>query len=168
MTSFVRFLARSMALATLLFAGAVAHATTYYFNATSTSAGFLGSFHLDSSVLDGSSFQYVDNSLLLGLDFTNPYSGFHVTTIGPVGQGTFIDSSGLLPTVVGGIDFTGGTSFDDGVWIAGTSYIYLAGNSFSDVAWTTTTAPVPEPETYAMLLAGLGIIGAVARRRKQA
>ncbi|MDR1229086.1 MAG: THxN family PEP-CTERM protein [Azoarcus sp.] len=27
-------------------------------------------------------------------------------------------------------------------------------------------APVPEPETYAMLLAGLGIVGAVARRRR--
>ena len=27
-------------------------------------------------------------------------------------------------------------------------------------------APVPEPETYAMLLAGLGLIGAVARRRQ--
>jgi len=26
-------------------------------------------------------------------------------------------------------------------------------------------APVPEPETYAMLLAGLGVMGAVARRR---
>ena len=26
--------------------------------------------------------------------------------------------------------------------------------------------PVPEPETYAMLLAGLGVMGAVARRRK--
>ncbi len=25
---------------------------------------------------------------------------------------------------------------------------------------------VPEPETYAMLLAGLGVMGAVARRRK--
>lgn len=29
-----------------------------------------------------------------------------------------------------------------------------------------TVAAVPEPETYAMLLAGLGVIGAVARRRK--
>lgn len=28
-------------------------------------------------------------------------------------------------------------------------------------------APVPEPETYAMLLAGLGLMGAVVRRRKQ-
>jgi hypothetical protein len=25
---------------------------------------------------------------------------------------------------------------------------------------------VPEPETYAMLLAGLGLMGAIARRRK--
>ncbi len=30
------------------------------------------------------------------------------------------------------------------------------------------TAPVPEPETYAMLLAGLGLVGFVARRRQRA
>ena len=29
------------------------------------------------------------------------------------------------------------------------------------------TVPVPEPESYAMLLAGLGLMGFVARRRKQ-
>jgi len=29
------------------------------------------------------------------------------------------------------------------------------------------TAPIPEPETYAMMLAGLGLMGFVARRRKQ-
>jgi uncharacterized protein len=31
----------------------------------------------------------------------------------------------------------------------------------------TATAPVPEPETYAMLLAGLGLMGATARRRNR-
>nr|WP_195793161.1 FxDxF family PEP-CTERM protein [Roseateles sp. DAIF2] len=31
-----------------------------------------------------------------------------------------------------------------------------------------TAVPVPEPETYALLLAGLGVVGFVARRRKQA
>jgi len=30
------------------------------------------------------------------------------------------------------------------------------------------TAPVPEPETYAMLLAGLGLVGAMVRRRRAA
>lgn len=30
----------------------------------------------------------------------------------------------------------------------------------------TVMAPVPEPETYGMLLAGLGVLGMVARRRK--
>jgi hypothetical protein len=30
-----------------------------------------------------------------------------------------------------------------------------------------TAAPVPEPETYALLLAGLGVVGFVARRRRQ-
>ena len=28
-----------------------------------------------------------------------------------------------------------------------------------------STPPIPEPETYAMLLAGLGLMGAVVRRR---
>jgi len=31
-----------------------------------------------------------------------------------------------------------------------------------------SAAPVPEPETYAMMLAGLGLLGFVARRKKQA
>ena len=32
---------------------------------------------------------------------------------------------------------------------------------------TSSVTAVPEPETYALLLAGLGLIGAAARRRKQ-
>jgi hypothetical protein len=34
--------------------------------------------------------------------------------------------------------------------------------------YATPAAPVPEPETYAMLLAGLGVIGFTARRRQKA
>jgi hypothetical protein len=37
----------------------------------------------------------------------------------------------------------------------------------SDV-YTQVVAAVPEPGTYAMLMAGLGIIGGVARRRRKA
>ena len=38
----------------------------------------------------------------------------------------------------------------------------------TDVAGLNLAAAVPEPETYAMLLAGLGLVGFVARRRKSA
>lgn len=37
----------------------------------------------------------------------------------------------------------------------------------SQLVVLTSTAPVPEPETYAMLLAGLGLMGAVARRNNK-
>jgi len=32
---------------------------------------------------------------------------------------------------------------------------------------SVTVTAVPEPETYAMMLAGLGLIGGIAHRRKQ-
>jgi hypothetical protein len=32
---------------------------------------------------------------------------------------------------------------------------------------TSVIAPIPEPEIYAMLLVGLGLVGFVARRRRQ-
>ncbi len=43
----------------------------------------------------------------------------------------------------------------------------VTGTNFGSFAGTMNAAPVPEPETYAMMLAGLGLMGFVARRRKQ-
>ncbi|MBP9713293.1 MAG: PEP-CTERM sorting domain-containing protein [Sterolibacterium sp.] len=40
------------------------------------------------------------------------------------------------------------------------------GKPNDDLAFKATLAPVPEPETYGMMLAGLAVLGAVARRRK--
>jgi hypothetical protein len=42
----------------------------------------------------------------------------------------------------------------------------LQGNDLT-YSMTVSTAPIPEPETYAMMLAGLGVLGVAARRRKQ-
>lgn len=41
------------------------------------------------------------------------------------------------------------------------------GNGFLSLQYTALTAPVPEPETYALMLAGLGLIGFAARRKQQ-
>lgn len=40
-------------------------------------------------------------------------------------------------------------------------------NAFNTWLAVTPAPPVPEPETYAMMLAGLGMIGAITRRRKK-
>ena len=56
--------------------------------------------------------------------------------------------------------------------ISATGIRYAAFTFSNDLGYYSVdnvmTAAVPEPETYAMLLAGLGVMGAFARRRKQA
>jgi len=45
---------------------------------------------------------------------------------------------------------------------------HVAGQPFADIGDfnLTVVSPVPEPETYAMLLIGLGLVGLTAHRRK--
>ena len=47
--------------------------------------------------------------------------------------------------------------------VAGTTTVT---GGFYNAAVNFNSAPIPEPETYAMMLAGLGLMGFVARRRK--
>lgn len=44
----------------------------------------------------------------------------------------------------------------------------FAGSGFLSLQYTAVTAPVPEPESVAMLLAGMGLIGFMARRKRAA
>lgn len=53
----------------------------------------------------------------------------------------------------------------EGFTMGGMHYLAIA-NEVSNTTSVYSLAPVPEPETYAMLLAGLGLLGFVARRRK--
>ncbi|MQA41165.1 PEP-CTERM sorting domain-containing protein [Rugamonas aquatica] len=38
----------------------------------------------------------------------------------------------------------------------------------NNISWSLVAAPVPEPSSAAMLIAGLGVAGVIARRRRQA
>lgn len=55
-----------------------------------------------------------------------------------------------------------------GLSVTGTTFTFGYGGDCPDQFYLSgmTVTAVPEPETYAMLLAGLGLMGAVARRRK--
>ena len=51
--------------------------------------------------------------------------------------------------------------------VVGTNGAFVALNNVNEIGSPgRIAAPVPEPETYAMLLAGLGVMGAAVRRRK--
>lgn len=58
----------------------------------------------------------------------------------------------------------------DNAPLNGSSYGDLSGSTatYSHIGWVNSVTAVPEPETYAMLLAGLCLTGALARRRKAA
>ena len=58
------------------------------------------------------------------------------------------------------VNFDGNAALTFGAIGVSDSY----GGSLDKVSFTTS--PVPEPETYALMLAGLGALGVVARRRK--
>jgi len=51
------------------------------------------------------------------------------------------------------------------IWITGFTYAPGGSAYYGDLTLTAAT-PVPEPETYAMMLAGLGAAAFMARRRR--
>lgn len=75
--------------------------------------------------------------------------------------GQIVGESGAIPYV--------GSNYHGVLWAAGTmtdiGYIATPGRtSATDI---NNAGQIPEPETYTMLLAGLGLLGFLMRRRKQ-
>jgi len=86
-------------------------------------------------------------------------------------QGNLAAAYGTLVGQIGAGDyFVVGTSFNGVAAASGMLNLYYWDSNFSDNAGaiTANVTAVPEPETYALMLGGLGVLGFVARRRRPA
>jgi len=94
----------------------------------------------------------------------------------PAGQttGTYdhtfnmLDASSYNPSFITSHGGTANSAFDAFVTAmnAGSTYANIHTEPFPSGEIRGFLAPIPEPETYAMFLAGLALMGAVARRRR--
>ena len=127
---------------------------------TATFSGLVASFDSVGTTLAGGQDVITFNGLASGIyDFTLTLSGQFMSL-----------SSASLNGIAGTVTTIGKWSF---AGIDGTSatplVLTLAGTTSKSTALYSgelSVAAVPEPETYAMFLAGLGALGFVARRRR--
>lgn len=106
--------------------------------------GFSDNFGLGHTFNNGDKLQYDKNQKKCRT--SNPIMSFAIMD----GQ---TKKYGKFDYILGFNDsYTGDADYDD--FVVGVNFI------------STPTAPVPEPESYAMMLAGLGLLGFSVRRRK--
>ncbi len=76
---------------------------------------------------------------------------------------------GNLVGEIGGVYMALGTNFSGNAWGTGTLNLYYWDSNASDNTGfiNADVSAVPELESWVMLVAGFGMVGAVARRRKQ-
>ena len=139
-------------------------------NATSATGNWTGINYLKAFELKD--IGNVTGATLAGwsVSVDNGLAAFGCTTGGTTGACfTSTPAASLANSMVYTIDFTG-TNLDFSAphlkveFLTGLNDVQKTGDLLSQ----TIPTAVPEPETYALMMAGLGAMGFVARRRKQA
>ena len=175
----LKFLAQSLVVAGLLATGVSSHASEDY---TYTRPGTLGA---------DDSFGYTSANRATGVSFTdtiffttsalsslvtsavdNTYSGGDLSKIQNF-AGSILTPNGTT-YVLGNPYDDGGSQGFSGEFTNVPAGLYkltvsgTIGSSAGGYTVSISTTPVPEPETYALLVAGLGLLGFVGARRKSA
>ena len=120
---------------------------TFTFSPSATAGSFVQTFLANVSYTGADNMAVTFSSVSLNsialtdVSTSTPFGAFHGALLAPT---EILIGAPLVLTVMG--NSKGGSYAGD---------------------FNLTLAPVPEPETYAMMLAGLGILGFLARRRKQ-
>lgn len=153
---------RSTVLAAMLLAGlstAQAASQTYTFSGVLNAAPLSGTFSFDDALLSA----FVGADPLLSVA---PLTNFHMSYGGVsygLGDALAAPDVSYYDGAFLGLSYSNDTlSFVPGSFDA--SDAFVTDGFYS--ANVTYTAAVPEPETYAMLIAGLGMIALAARRRR--
>lgn len=154
-------LASGVASATVISLGTVPLSPTDPLAFTETHAkGFFSdtvNFSIAAGSLDSSL-----NNLKLTLGTINPVTVYDISNL----SYTLYTAAGTkIGGVYGADDVTYTNLFSGG----GDYYFTVTGNAVGSAGGTygmSLLAAVPEPETYGMMLGGLGLIGLIARRRK--
>jgi hypothetical protein len=141
----------------------------YSINPGTGAATLLGATGLSASCYcglssNGSTLYFSNGSNLYTLSTVNGAA----TSVGSTGGATF---GGLLSesstTLYGGLTSVSTLSTTNGAASAGVTITGTgAGTVFGLAADPLTISAVPEPATYALMLAGLGLMGVVVRRRE--
>jgi len=125
-------------------------------------AGFVGTLSIVDGVFNGDTFKITNFGNLLGSTSSVPLTDFNSTIDhGFDFDAAFADSSfsqAVFTLGAGSYHISG--FLDQSLLFDGQRLDATAG------ALRLSVAPIPEPSTYAMLLAGLGVVGLIARRRR--
>jgi len=161
----LNFLKKTAATVMLMASAVMSHAAIVNIGPLNSSyantVDFIGSFEDTYTFTLPSSFSGITGSYI-GVD----YVGTGLATSFNFGLGSYSTPTQSLP-LNGVLDGFGVASYSTTLALApGASYWFKLSGTGDIGSYTVTLAPVPEPESYALLLAGLGLMGVIARRRQ--